>query len=410
MLILQATSPLSVSDSIPPGLRELSTNKLASNTASSPLSPDAGPTGSDLPGKDFGFLLDPAAYHVLPATNVPAPFLNAPNLPANATPLPVLLKTGHYRLAAITAARALVSGTSPSDSARIFHLFHTRLACLCLINEHALAAQESKLLGDLSSSFYRHPVTNVHIVPWELRVLAVRLAALGYGEWRKGIMGYYELAREARENVIKSQSNEEKELWRSRLRECGIRVANVLVEMGELEGAGRHLATLAAVEPSQAQSQQVRDLLIMEALVWLRVGDIKGARHCLSTATSISEDEKLDGALSALIAMADSDFLAAISKWQELHNAYPEDAMITQNLAVVLLYTDRISETRDLLTELTDTSPPFHSLIFNLCTIFELCTERNRDKKLALATKLATRDGGSEREVGWEIGAAEFKL
>ncbi len=120
--------------------------------------------------------------------------------PSVSSPLDTLLLSGHYRLAAIAAARNIVTAASPSDYETLFHLVHVRLACLCLIKEHALAAQESKVLGDLNSAFYRHPLTNVHLVPWELRLLVVRLTALGYGEWRKGVMGYYELARECRED------------------------------------------------------------------------------------------------------------------------------------------------------------------------------------------------------------------
>ncbi|KAF2178817.1 hypothetical protein K469DRAFT_731420 [Zopfia rhizophila CBS 207.26] len=374
--------------------------------STSPLSPHDGLT--DFPQKDFSFLQDPTSYHVLPATNVPPPFLNAPSLPSVASPIPDLLKSGHYRLAAIAAARTLVAAISPTDHEALFHLLHIRLACLCLISEHALAAQESKILGDLSSTFYRHPLTDAHLVPWSLRLLTVRLAALGYGEWRKGIMGYYELARECREDIVKAESEEDKSLWKARLRECGIRVANVLVEMGELEGAGRHLGTLTSSKDSNADSQESRDIIIMEALVWLRVGDVRAARRCLSAASTLSPDDKLDGAINALFAMADSDHVSAVSRWKDLHEKHPDDAMITQNLAVSLLYIGRISDARKLLAELTDTSPPFHSLVFNLSTIYELCTERNRDRKAALAEKLAARKG--DGSVGWEIGMSEFKL
>lgn len=301
-----------------------------------------------------------------------------------------------------------MQAASPTDYTTLFHLLHVRLACLCLIAEHALAAQESKVLGDLNSAFYRHPLTNAHIVPWDLRLLAVRLAALGYGEWRKGIMGYYELAKECRENIIKSESDEDKRLWKTRLRDCGVRVANVLIEMGELEGAGQHLNTLSALEAEEEASEALRDVLYMEALIWLRVGDLRAARRCLAVASDTSEDNLLDGTLQALLQLANSEYSAAVSSFQALHQTYPFDAMITQNLAVSMLYTGHISEARTLLTELSDTSAPFHSMVFNLSTIYELCTERNRDRKLSLAEKLASRK--AEGDVGWEMSSADFKL
>lgn len=354
-----------------------------------------------MPPKDYSFVQDPQAYHVLPAANIPPPFLNAPDVPLVSAPLDSLLRSGHYRLAAIAASRRIVAATAPTDYETLFHLVHVRLACLCLISEHALAAQESKVLGDLNSAFYRHPLTNAHIVPWDLRLLVVRLAALGYGEWRKGIMGYYELARECRENLLKADSDDDKTLWRARLRDCGVRVANVLVEMGDLESAGRHLSTLSEASDS-------RELLIMETLVWLRVGDMRSARRCLASASEIASDEAVDGTLDALLQLANSEYTSATLSFQALHHNFPEDAMITQNLAVCLLYTGHISEARELLIELVDEAPPFHSMVFNLSTIFELCTERNKDRKVALAEKLSLRK--TNGAVRWEIGNADFKL
>ncbi|KAL5117511.1 hypothetical protein ACEQ8H_004541 [Pleosporales sp. CAS-2024a] len=356
----------------------------------------------EMPSKDFGFLQDASAYHVLPLASVPPPFLNPPSLPSPSTPIATLLLTGHYRLAASLCTRNILS-CSPHDHSTLFHLFHTRLACLCLLNEHALAAQESKLLGDLNSAFYRHPLTNAHMVAWDLRVLCVRLSALGYGEWRKGVMGYYELARECRENIVKSSTpDDERATWHTRLRDCGIRVANVLVEMGDLEGAGRHLLTLSTTDSAPST-----DVAIMETLVWLRVGHVASARRCLSR-TSSSSSSLVEAALSALLQLADSDFEAATASFRALHDAHPHDAMIAQNLAVCLVYTGRIAETKGILERLVEESAPFHSVIFNLSTVYELCTERNRDRKMGLATKLAARkDGGG---VGWEMSSTEFKL
>lgn len=222
-------------------------------------------------------------------------------------------------------------------------------------------------------------------------------------------MGYYELARECRESIIRTAEDGEKTLWRQRLRDCGVRVANTLVEMGDLEGAGRHLGTLTHSDDDEAsESAQARQVLVMETLVWLRVGDLASARQCLARASEAAGDALLDGALAALLQLADSDYEAAASSFRSLHEQFPDDAMVAQNLAVCLLYTGHIADARDLLASLVQSSSPFHSMVFNLSTVFELCTERNRDKKAEIAEALAARkDGGG---VGWERSAAEFKL
>ncbi|XPS73588.1 hypothetical protein M3J09_005732 [Ascochyta lentis] len=355
---------------------------------------------------DVSFLQDPSAYHALPTT-APRPFQHAANVPSLAAPIDSLLLSGHYRLAATAAVRNIVSAAAPTDYPTLFHLVHIRLACLCLISEHALAAQEAKVLGDLNSAFYRHPLTNLHLVPWDLRLLLVRLQALGYGDWRKAIMGYYELARECRESIIRATEASDKALWTTRLRDCGIRVANTLVEMGDLEGAGRHLGTLSKNDQPH-DSASAREILLMETLVWLRVGDMASARRCLAHASSTETDALVDGTLTALVQLADSDYAAAATSFRALHHQFPTDPMIAQNLAVCLLYTGHISDAKADLTSLIDASPPFYSLLFNLSTVFELCTERNRDHKAVLADKLAARrDGGG---VGWERSMVEFKL
>ncbi|KAF2133439.1 hypothetical protein P153DRAFT_393259 [Dothidotthia symphoricarpi CBS 119687] len=395
--------PLAPSTSIhtsPPRSRALSPAQLPQNAAVS--------NTPDVPPKDFSFLQDPAAYHVLPPAAVPLAFQSAAYVPSLSSPIASLLQTGHYRLAAIAAARNLVAAASPTDYDTLFHLLHIRLACLCLIQEQALASQEAKVLGDLSSAFYRHALTNAHLVPWALRLLVVRLAALGYGEWRKGIMGYYELARECRETLLKPTTSEaEKPLWRTRLRDCGIRVANVLVEMGDLEGAGRHLGTLSSSDDAP-DSTEAREVLLMETLVWLRLGDIPTARSRLSRASAHAAPSLVDATLTALILLAESEYEAACTSFQALHAEHPADAMITQNLAVCLLYTGRIAEARTVLEDLVHASPPFYSSVFNLSTVFELCTEKNRDRKVGVAEMLAERKEGGG--VGWEVGNVVFKL
>ncbi|PVI06094.1 hypothetical protein DM02DRAFT_715275 [Periconia macrospinosa] len=384
------------------------------------------PVVDDMPPKDFSFIQDPQAYHVLPASNIPPPFLNAPSNPPLSSPVDSLLLSGHFRLAAIAASRNILQSASPTDYESLLHLLHIRLACLCLISEHALAAQESKVLGDLTSTFYRHPLTNAHLAPWDLRLLVVRLAALGFGEWRKGIMGYYELARECRENIVKAESDQDKVMWRARLRDCGIRVANILIEMGDLESAGRHLSTLPQSSPESSSSSDLNEIRVMEILVRLRLGDVQAAKRLLeessptTTATAAEDDDDDDenndentndlitGTLTALTHLATSNYPKATSLFQTLHTQYPHDTMVAQNLAVCLLYTGQIAASKKLLTDVVDSSLPFHSSVFNLCTVYELCTERNRDRKVQLAERLAARkvDG----KVGWEIPSSDFKL
>ena len=133
----------------------------------------------------------------------------------------------------------------------------------------------------------------------------------------------------------------------ARLRELGLLVADALVEMGDLEGAARHLATLQG-------GRQVPDagLALREALVWLRVGNIGHARLCMELASGGEDDDanpelnKTASMLSALIATADGDAVAAREAWNALKEKYPDDEVIAVNAAVMAVYTNDVTEVR----------------------------------------------------------------
>ncbi|KAK4134460.1 hypothetical protein BT67DRAFT_462123 [Trichocladium antarcticum] len=324
--------------------------------------------------RDFSYLLRPEIYHPLTNLNTPPAFRTGPHQPSPDTPLPDLLTAGHFRGAAIAAAQALTAaaGTSPgpidpADHARIFDLLYTRLACLTLLDGGtALAAHEVKALGDLSSAFYYAVQDDAaHLVPWDLRVLCVRLQALGFGDPRRAVMSYYELAREARAAVAAAAGRHDHggmEVWKARLGDLGVRVAGALVEMGDLMGAAAHLWGL---RPASGGGMR-------EALLWLHLGD----------------------------------FEAALGKWRALREVV-EDEMVGVNEAVCLLYVGKMQEGRALLESLVDSGRSSHTLLFNLTTMYELCTDRSRALKVKLSEKVAAM---GERADGWEKTNADFKL
>lgn len=293
-----------------------------------------------------------------------------------------------------------------------------RLACLCLCGHTALAAGEAKVLGDLGSEFYHDSGSSAHahgrhLVPWELRVLAVRLQALGFGEWRRGVMGYYELARDARQEVIEARKAgraDDVGLWEGRLRELGVRVADAVVEMGDMEGAGRHLASLRASreEGRTDLEKEANDrLAVYEALVWLRVGDVASAQQCLTSLEPTLSNSS--GVLEALVKTADGEFDATIASWRALREQNPDEALIGQNLAVCLIYTGQMDEARELLVALhgAEDAKPFQALTFNLATLYELCSERAKDRKVEMSVRDAAK---GPTEVGWEKATIDYKL
>lgn len=262
-----------------------------------------------------------------------------------------------------------------------------------------------KALEDLSSPFYRHSVTDMHQVPWELRVLAVRLQGIGYGDTRRGVMGYYDLAKDARAEIGKAKTQEEKDLWRGRLRDLGVRVACSLVEMGDLAAAGRHLQSLISADKGMGDDRLLRGRL---GLLYLKIGNLAAAKQYIDPSAETSTQHPYSAILSPLLSMAQGDYSAAITQLMAIRErATSPDPLVLQNLAVCLIYTGRLDEARPLLESLVSEGHSFPSLIFNLSTIYELCTEKSKALKMALVGKLADREGSS---IGWEKLNADLKL
>lgn len=60
-----------------------------------------------------------------------------------------------------------------------------------------------------------------------------------------------------------------------------------------------------------------------------------------------------------------------------------------------------------MLEGLVESGFSSHTLLFNLCTIYELCTDRSKALKANLAAKVA---GMAASAKGWEKSNADFKL
>ncbi|KAK1773251.1 hypothetical protein QBC45DRAFT_97926 [Copromyces sp. CBS 386.78] len=409
-------SPAAHSPAPPRSRRQLPPLSLSPAGGPSPLSTSPGPgsgapygRGAPRPPPDFSHLLRPDIYHELTPLNVPPPFRQSAKQPSASTPIPDLLAGGHFRAAAVAAAQALTGANGapapdPVDHALILSLFYVRLACLTLVDATALATQEVKALEDLNAAFYIDEAGH-NLIPWELRVLAVRLQAISFADQRRAVMSYYDLAREARLRLAEAASkhdNSEKHLWRERLNDLGVRVAGVLVEMDDLKGAVEHLASLKESDNGGGKMQMAR------ALLWLHLGDVDAARKCVKPAEGIEgpSDDMTERIMNALCDMADGKYPEALNQWEELSRV-SDDEMVGVNRGVCLLYVGRLQEGQNLLESLVDSGRTSHTLLFNLTTMYELCTERSRTLKVQLTEKVAALEPTS---FGWEKTNVDFKL
>ena len=273
---------------------------------------------------------------------------------------------------------------------------------------------------------------------------------MGFNDARRGVMGYYDLAREARLQLtslkktitLLSSQSEKKEneearvkeeitMWECRLEDLGIRTASALIEIQDLEGAAHFLKSLNPATPS---------LRTQKALLWLYIGDVEAARKSISDPLPTFEGSPSSASYNlvsgskvteALATMCEGEYELASPIWESLisnSKNETEKAIFRQNLAVCLLYLGKLSEVRipvlphslfllshlvhllfkthpfsnpffahlptlqqarTLMEELVQEGNSWKALTFNLATIFELCTERSRALKIGLVEQIA---------------------
>ncbi|KAL2810642.1 hypothetical protein BJX63DRAFT_305579 [Aspergillus granulosus] len=373
----------------------------ASFSTLDPLAPEELPTELE---KDLSFLLRYDNYHSLSQVDIPhalrSEFVSLKSdetLTSALGTLEKLLAEGHFLMAAYLCGTILTSSLiSPTDIKHIFALFYTRLACLELSGNTVIAAQESKSLEDLSSMFYyvdspakaddandNHPSYPRHIAPWPLRILAIRLQSIGFGDSRRGIGGLYELGLEARREIMRPElSSAEREIWRNRLSDLGIRTVNALIEMGDLSAAKRSLESLQKTKSDHVITE-LRTVLLL-----LSIGDVDAARQLC-----VDIGDTRGALLKPFLCMAEGRYADAILEWRMLlgssNDKAIDDAVISQNLAVCLLYTGQLNEARHVLESLVQAQHSFSSLVFNLATVYELCSDKSIQLKTGLVEAIA---------------------
>ncbi|KEF54573.1 uncharacterized protein A1O9_09015 [Exophiala aquamarina CBS 119918] len=375
--------------------------------------------------RDLSFLLDASIYHPLSQLEVPGPF-RKPFLPPPTSETPIarsldqldnLLSQCEFLRAAHFAGMILTSGTvRPTDTRTVFRLLAIRYSCLELTGNLLFAAQEAKALEDLSSAFYyddlnpqggadndNDPIRKVprHIMPFSLRLQSLRLQSIGFSDSRRGVSTLYDTASECRENITSPATTlEQRKLWAARLQEVAIRVVNALVEIGDLDCAIRTLKTMKPTKPEDAPTWEARMILLL-----VKMGDVAKAGQIIK-ASNLQHTDRV--ALEALLAIAQGQYQDAEALLKPGPNIETSlQALVKQNLAVAYLYNGEVQKAKEILEDLVQDGHSFQTLTINLATIYDLSSDRSRELKASLVSRIAS-DGNSNKARAFTN--ADFKL
>ena len=136
-----------------------------------------------------------------------------------------------------------------------------------------------------------------------------------------------------------------------------------------------------------------------------------GARRALDNSGSSAQVQAYAEALRPLLSAAEGNYNSAAAQLRAARAGRDdddaEDGLATQYLAVCALYAGRLGEARALLEGLVERGVGAPALLFNLATVYELCTDKSRALKMELAERVAGAEGSA---LGWERSSADFKL
>ncbi|KAK4698537.1 trafficking protein particle complex subunit 12, partial [Phenoliferia sp. Uapishka_3] len=313
-----------------------------------------------------------------------------------------LIKRGSWHSVA-TYAREAILNASPTQTNFILTHWLLRLHSLLRLHLPRLFATELSSLFALLPPLLLHP-----IVPFDLYVLRASIPDLVRRDREGSVEMLVEVLKAAKAEMWRAGREgreEDRERWRERAEKVGMVIIGILGEMKAFPSSSN---LLSPPSPSPILSTLLSKL-------HLSTGDLASfARSSdLLALTSPKEDKRM----RALEKVARGDWKAAEAEWRELVREDETDLKVSHvntiiwrketdvwlkainNLAVVLLFSEKLDEAIALLQTLvlpspTSTAPIEEPIIFNLATLKELRTDMAMAEKVALLRTVVERDGG----------------
>ncbi|KAI8133656.1 hypothetical protein DUD61_002664 [Geotrichum candidum] len=361
---------------------------------------------------DITHLVDQRCFHTLPVYNPPQPFSMSPPEEI-AGDLEALYRERFYKHAADLARRQIIE--TPVEQLRtgdlglirrVFDLWTVRQSALIMMRLASLAKEEAKYLDDLLSARYRIASTGQSVVPWKLKLLAVRVQA--GGDSQAGIARYYSLARDARSELsairrqlrtedLNEASREtleaEARLWSDRLRNLGLYTSTMLVGTKDIKSALELLesmyddcSNLGSVYPENVPF--MGKVAFALGLLYLQIGDTISARQWFK---NVEQDEVLRDLGISVCSIADLDWDTAESTLNKIDVSDTASSIpiaVKNNLAVTEIYKGRLNNALKILEELTEAGAITPTLLRNLSILYDLRQDIGKKAKTKLVYAL----------------------
>ncbi|KAI8433069.1 hypothetical protein MSG28_013927 [Choristoneura fumiferana] len=340
----------------------------------------------------------------------------ASHVARDAAGLRELLRCGCLRAAVNLTAGLLGGGRAGRGvggrvSPRALQLWLARLLALARVRLGAAAAREGAALRDCAQpdmyyQFYpeQYGDRSGSMAPFALRLLVAELPAHAgqpgqaldklYGVLcvvQQMLANLHEGKTEDGTGVLTSEQDkaESIRLWSGRETRVQHSIVNCAIALKDYRLASR---IVAGLQERAASPGQQRALASAQGRLWLLCGHWRAAAAQLAAAAALRQ---LSCPTADVREFVDRGLLdVAHGKYQDAYNNFaraadqePTNIMVANNLSVCLLYMGRLKEAIAVLQKAINSDPERglnEHLLINLCTLYELESSKNMDKKLNL--------------------------
>ncbi|XP_071835646.1 trafficking protein particle complex subunit 12-like isoform X2 [Apostichopus japonicus] len=310
------------------------------------------------------------------------------------------------------------SGMPSQNTAESIQIWFTRLALLVKLRQFSTAELESQPFRDFDKPdlYYQYypalyPGRKGSMVPFSFRVLVAEIPQF-VSQHQQSMTRLYALLATCQKIVSnlsqgldeygeKSGVSEEYIkasliLWKNRVNRVQYSIGNCLLAMKDYYQSIKVFQSL-----SKTDSLNWCQIESLVGRIYLQLGDLKSAQETFTGIEKMSEADDQSAKIQVLInkgflRMAQNMYTDAHIQFSEVIKLDPGNFTAVNNISVCLLYMGKLKSALNLLESLVNDEPDKYldeSILFNLCTLYELESSKSANKKQQLLGMAAKRKG-----------------
>lgn len=319
---------------------------------------------------------------------------NAESVIADVNGIQILIKCGCIR-SVINLTTKILKDIDPTYSPYSLQIWYLRIACLMKLKLFKEAEYELVQFQEFNKKQYfyefhseQYPCRKGSMIPFGLRMLNAELPHY-LGRSDDSIQNLYKILSIV-QNVLKNLEHDNDEsckIWYVRKTKVLFSIINILIGRKSYEKAIEMLSQVL-------ETQYVDKCAIWSCIgkLFVQMGALMDASDSFLKAKDFSNQKSIEDNARilinlSLIRIANGMYNEAYDSLIEANNIIPNNPTITNNMAFCLFYSGNLKQAITLIENFIRNNPNNNvneSIIFNLCTLYELESAKAHQKKLNL--------------------------